>query len=212
MRESGRLLGNQRTMPSGCQLAPGGRTGVTSRPRICWPCFAGSSAPLWPFSVSASHTSTPVGGVNLARLWRAISVYDRRSLALPRYRRVSITRFRWAAPSGADQRSIPFRHIFMGQTPCERMAPDGVRWGAAGSREAVSRGGRRRRSGVPSRPRAFSRSTVRSGGPAGCGAGLNAPTGKTGRRSLASARPLTRRAAPTSLAGRWLVPPPGRRG
>ena len=36
-------------------------------------------------------------------------------------------------------------YIFMGQTPCERMAPDGVRWGAAGSREAVSRGGRRRR-------------------------------------------------------------------
>ena len=36
-------------------------------------------------------------------------------------------------------------HFFMGQTPCERMAPAGVRWGAAGSREAASRGGRRRR-------------------------------------------------------------------
>ena len=34
---------------------------------------------------------------------------------------------------------------FHGETPCERKAPDGVRWGAAGSREAVSRGGRRRR-------------------------------------------------------------------
>ena len=52
----------------------------------------------------------------------------------------------------ADQRSIPFRaSLFMGQTPCERKAPDGVRWGAAGSREAVSRGGRRGRFGVPLR-------------------------------------------------------------
>ena len=40
----------------------------------------------------------------------------------------------------ADQRSIPFRaSLFHGQTPCERMAPAGVRWGAAGSREAASR-------------------------------------------------------------------------
>ena len=36
-------------------------------------------------------------------------------------------------------------HFFMGQTACERMAPEGVRWGAAGSRGAASRGGRRRR-------------------------------------------------------------------
>ena len=55
-------------------------------------------------------------------------------------------------PPAALRAAVPTRglylsghHFFMGQTPCERMAPAGVRWGAAGSREAASRGGRRRR-------------------------------------------------------------------
>ena len=84
------------------------------------------------------------------------------------------TRLRPPPAGCADRRSIPFRaslfhgadslrtngagggalgrglylsghHFFMGQTACERMAPEGVRWGAAGSRGAASRGGRRRR-------------------------------------------------------------------
>ena len=50
---------------------------------------------------------------------------------------------RAAVPTGGLY--LSGHHFFMGQTPCERMAPAGVRWGAAGSREAASRGGRRRR-------------------------------------------------------------------
>ena len=58
----------------------------------------------------------------------------------------------WYTPFAALRAAVPTRglylsghHFFMGQTPCERKAPAGVRWGAAGSREAASRGGRRRR-------------------------------------------------------------------
>ena len=50
---------------------------------------------------------------------------------------------RAAVPTGGLY--LSGHHFFMGQTACERMAPAGVRWGAAGSRGAASRGGRRRR-------------------------------------------------------------------
>ena len=52
-------------------------------------------------------------------------------------------RLRRAVPTGGLY--LSGHHFFMGQTACERMAPEGVRWGAAGSRGAASRGGRRRR-------------------------------------------------------------------
>ena len=58
----------------------------------------------------------------------------------------------WYTPFAALRAAVPTgglylsgHHFFMGQTACERMAPEGVRWGAAGSRGAASRGGRRRR-------------------------------------------------------------------
>ena len=52
-------------------------------------------------------------------------------------------RLRRAVPTGGLY--LSGHHFFMGQTACERMAPAGVGWGAAGSRGAASRGGRRRR-------------------------------------------------------------------
>ena len=51
----------------------------------------------------------------------------------------------WWRPSRGASLYLSGHHFFMGQTACERMAPEGVRWGAAGSRGAASRGGRRRR-------------------------------------------------------------------
>ncbi len=70
-------------------------------------------------------------------------------------------RLRRAVPTGGLY--LSGHHFFMGQTACERMAPEGVRWGAAGSRGAASRGGRRRRfragrtsSGLVSIPRGAS--------------------------------------------------------
>ncbi len=103
-------------------------------------------------------------GTPSARLRRAVPTGGRRSKPSPRSFSVGRT------PSAHLRRAVPTgglylsgHHFFMGQTACERMAPEGVRWGAAGSRGAASRGGRRRRfragrtsSGLVSIPRGAS--------------------------------------------------------
>ena len=67
----------------------------------------------------------------------------------PRYRAAVPTGGRrsraCAPPRRPEVYTFSGHHFLMGQTACERMAPEGVGWGAAGSRGAASRGGRRRR-------------------------------------------------------------------
>ena len=76
-------------------------------------------APSGPWGVRAEKEAIPTVGVCAAAALRA------------------------AVPTGGLY--LSGHHFFMGQTACERMAPEGVGWGAAGSRGAASRGGRRRR-------------------------------------------------------------------